>query len=285
MRTPFAAAILCLVASGAALGCTGVALVGDGAVVVGGNEDNDLLNPAMWATAASPERYGALYFGFLFVDALANRRPASWYEMQGINDQGLFFDLFSMPCTPSVVQTSSYRWTSPSYVALEPEMMATCATVDEALAFLHARGYSSVMLCAQVLLADRTGDVAVYTGTGDVFRTGSGFAVTNFNLVHREYGEWPCWRYNVVTRMVGQDATPTLDRVGQMLKAARIVPQLADAGGTRYSVACDLVHGIVDIYSGWSFASRARLDIAPLCASGSPRVLLSSLSYTPIAGP
>jgi hypothetical protein len=235
------------VLSGTVLACTGVALVGEGAVVVGGNEDNSLRNPALWAAAAAPGRYGAVCFGFMFVEAPANRRPASWYEMQGVNDQGPFFDLSSMPCTPRVMQTTSYRWTSRSYVALEQEMAETCATVDEALVFPHVHGYASVLLCTQVLLGDRTGNAAVYTGTGDVFLSGPGLVVTNVDLVHREYGDWPCWRYSVVTRMIGQDASPTLDRVGQMLKAARIVPATADDGGTRYSAVCDLVNGVVDV--------------------------------------
>ncbi len=281
MKRAAVALCICCVLSGAVFACTGIALVGEGAVVVGGNEDNDLRNPAMWAVAATPGRYGAVYFGFMFVGGLANRRPASWYEMQGVNDQGLFFDLFSMPCTPGVVQTTSYGWTSPSFVALEPEMMETCATVDEALVFLHDHDYASVLLCAQVLLVDRAGNAAVYTGSRDVFRSGPGFVVTNFNLAHREYGEWPCWRYNAITRMIGQDATATLDRAGQMLKAARIVPMTSDGGGTRYSVVSDLVNGIVDVYTGWDFASRARLDVAPLCANGSGRTLLSNLIYTP----
>lgn len=281
MKRAVLALCFCCVLSGAVFACTGVALVGEGAVVVGGNEDNSLRNPAMWATAATPGRYGALYFGFMFAGALANRRPASWYEMQGVNDQGLFFDLFSMPCTPGVVQTTSYRWTSPGFVALEPEMMETCATVDEGLAFLHEHDYASVLLCAQVLLVDRAGNTAVYTGGRDVFRSGPGFVVTNFNLAHREYGEWPCGRYNVVTRMIGQDASPTLDRAGQMLKAARIVPTTSDEGGTRYSVVCDLVNGIVDVYTGWDFMSRARLDASSLWANGGGRTWLSNLAYAP----
>lgn len=44
---------------------------------------------------------GAVLFGFRF--PAADGRLADWYEMQGVNDQGLYFDLFDTPCRSEAV--------------------------------------------------------------------------------------------------------------------------------------------------------------------------------------
>ncbi|MEN6368667.1 MAG: hypothetical protein ABFD77_03095 [Thermotogota bacterium] len=95
--------------------------------------------------------------------------------MQGINDRGLYFDLFSAPLrsTPAPLQGSGNLPAGGSRqgAAIEHGMMTTCATVPEALAFLRARDYAGNEPEVQVFVADRAGDAAVYTGKQDVFRT------------------------------------------------------------------------------------------------------------------
>jgi hypothetical protein len=278
-RALLAAMFLAFVGALAAQACSGVALAGPTGVVVGGNEDNNKTNPAVWATAASSGRYGAVYFGFYFV-GLGGRAPG-WYEMQGVNDQGLFYDLFSMPCGPGDELAAASGDIRHTREAVECTMMATCATVEEALAFLHRRSYAELLPCVQVLVADRAGNAAVYTGDGDVFRNGPGLVVTNFNLVHPEFGEYPCVRYASASRLVTWDPTPTLDRVGQVLRAARYIPTPGEQGGPRYAVACDLVNGIADVYLDGDFSSRARLDLARLWVAGLERMPLVDLSFEP----
>jgi hypothetical protein len=95
-RAIWATPLVIVLAASAAAACTGVVLVGDGHVVVGSNEDNLATGPAMWATAATHSSCGAVYFGFRF--PAMGGRFAGWYEMQGANDHGLYFDLFSTPC-------------------------------------------------------------------------------------------------------------------------------------------------------------------------------------------
>ncbi len=127
-------------------------------------------NPAMWA--AAPSRYGAVQLGFCLV-GLASRIPG-WDEMQGVNDQGLYHDLLSMPCTPGIERTPAFDWRGPVYPkpeATECTVTTTCATVEEVLAFPHARDYARILTCAQVLVADCRGHAAVQTGTGDAFRS------------------------------------------------------------------------------------------------------------------
>lgn len=266
-----------------AVACSGVVLVGDGAVVAGGNEDNTLENASIWAIAATESAYGAAYFGFYF-SGLANRL-AGWYEMQGVNDQGLFYDLFSIPCVPWRSEDSSGPFWGgrgfPLPEAVERTLMTTCSTVEEALTFLHGRNYAAILPCVQVLLADREGNAAVYTGDGDVIRTGPGLVVTNYHLLHPELGGYPCERYNAAARLVAHGLDATLDNLGKALRIARYIPEPGEDGGPRYAVACDLVNGIADVYVGGDFSARARLDLLPLWRDGLSRRPLSDLEFSP----
>jgi hypothetical protein len=263
--------------------CSGVVIVGAGRVIAAGNEDNTKEDASMWATAASDTGYGAVYFGFYF-SQLGNRL-GGWYEMQGINDQGLYYDLFSVPCDPN--QSQPQAPTLPSLggrgrpEAIERTMMTTCATVAEALAFLHGKNYASILPCVQTLLVDREGNAAVYTGGRDIFRTTPGFVVTNFRLDAPEMGEWPCDRYSAATSMLAWDASPTLERAAQVLRTVRYIPGPYESGGTRYSIVCDLVSGIADVYIDGDFTKRARLDLTALWSGGLDRVLLADLEFGP----
>jgi len=275
-------ALVIVLAAAAAAACTGVVLVGDGHVVGGGNEDNLVTGPAMWATAATPSSYGAVYFGFRF--PAMGERLAGWYEMQGVNDRGLYFDLFSRPCRAGAAQTltsstatiSAYR----QHEHLEQTLLTECATVAEALALLRGKNYAGRMPCTQVLVVDRAGNAAVYTGQTDVFRTSPGLVVTNFWLDDPSRGGWPCPRYSTVSSMMTWDASPTVKRAAQMLEAASVVPPPGELGGTQYSVVCDLVAATADVYLKGDFTRRARLDLAPLWALGHERMALSELPFS-----
>jgi len=267
----------------AAEACTGVVLVGAGAVVVGGNEDTVVTSASLWAEAATETTYGAVFFGFRFPSV--GNRPAEWREMQGINDQGLYFDLFSTPLrsTPAPLQGSGNLPAGGSRqgATIEHDMMTTCATVPEALAFLRARDYAGNEPEVQVFVADRAGNAAVYTGKQDVFRTTPGFVVTNFWLDDPSLGGWPCDRYNAAKTMITWDASPTPGRVAQILRATSVVPPPDVIGGTLYSVSCDLVAGTVDVYVKADFTRCMRLELAPLWADGAERIALTNLIFAP----
>ncbi len=255
--------------------CSGIAWFGDGVAIVGGNADQDpamFHDASMWATARTEEDYGAVFFGLWF-NHLGDRSPG-WYEMQGVNDRGLYFDLFSTPCPPGGVRpVEQPPWWKPE--PLEQRMLQRCATVQEALGFLGGKRYRSSVPCTQVLLVDRSGGAAVYTPTGVAFRdpTTSSFVVTNFDLATPSLGGWPCDRYDFIRDLLREDPTPTLDRVGEILSTVN--------GWTYYSVVCDLMGNVVDVYWGGDFTVRTRLDLVPLFAAGLPVTSITTLAYAP----
>jgi len=108
--------------------------------------------------------------------------------------------------------------------------------------------------------------------------------VANFWLDDPSLGDWPRESYAAASRMIQWNPSPTLDNAAVILRAARHIPAPGSSyaeGGTRYSVVCDLIGGVADIYLDGDFTQRARLDLAPLWASGFERRPLADLTFTP----
>ena len=103
---------------------------------------------------------------------------------------------------------------------------------------------------------------------------GNTLAVTNFYLSDPSSGGYPCWRYSRVTHMLEEDATPSVGRKTALLEAA-------GHGGIRYSLACELVAGIVRVSYLHDFTQWASVDVAELCATGCDRRPLTDLFGPP----
>ncbi len=262
-----------------AAACTGVAIARDGHVVVGGNEDWRRWNSYVWAEPTDAESFGAVYFGYEIFGEFGPR-PRYWFEFQGINEHGLFFDTFGAP----FMADPSWGDNPPAPTHIERLLMRQCATVSEAIDLL---GAYDLRTCAgvnefifrgnmQFLLADRTGAVAVVGGGEAVHMTADTFAVTNFRPNAPTRGGWPCWRHDLATAMLEADATSSMDRVAEILSETQFSCSLGYASCTRYSVVSDLTTGEIRLYYGGDFDNYAALSLLDLCAAG--------LERTPIEG-
>ena len=245
--------------------CTGVVIARDGQVIAGGNEDWQRWDSWMWAEPARGSLHGAVYFGYEVHGEFGGSDPF-WFEFQGVNDQGLYFDSFGAPCAglpdEDVMKPKFHG-------SIERLIMNWCATVDDAIR-LFEQYDRTFMHCSQYLIVDRTG-AAVSIEVGEIIRMESDtFALTNFHLSDTSHGAWPCWRYNTAARMLRENAEPTVDRVAEILDAAHLP-------STRYSVVCDLVAETATVYFGAEFGRPAVIDVAELCRTGSERVSIHSL--------
>ena len=267
MHRVFAAcSFLLLVFAVPSLACTGVVISGDGHIVVGGNEDWQRWDSFLWADAATSTLHGVVYFGYEVRGEFGASRPPFWFEFQGINDAGLFFDSFGAPCAGQADEdTMKPRFSG----RIEQLIMRWCSTVEEAVRLMtqYDRSYMS---CTQYLLVDRTGAAAVVERGEVVWMTDDTFAVTNFHLSDPTHGSFPCWRYREATRMLAQDSTPTVERVAEILDAAHLP-------STRYSVVCDLTEPTAYVFYAQDFDRPIAIDLEPYWSDGSDRIALGSL--------
>jgi len=258
------ALLVSLCATAPAAACTGVVIAKDGHVLVGGNEDWVRFDSFYWADAATEDAYGVVYLGYKIRGEWGHRNDF-WYEFHGINDQRLFFDSFGAPCViPTTTVGNPYRGEH-----LMADAMRSCATVEEAVAVFESSNLT-FMQCQQFLFVDRHGHAAIVEGDETVWMDGETFAVTNFYLSNPSLGGSPCWRYDTVTSMMEADASPTLERIAELLEATSHV-------GTRYSVICDLTEDVLHVSYAGDFDGIAAIDLVPLFAEGSDRVSVLSL--------
>lgn len=269
------------VASGlAAEACTGVAIADGAHVVVGGNEDWTRFDAYVWAEEAMDDTYGAVYMGYEIRGEFGPRAPY-WFEFQGVNSEGLYFDTFGAPA----LANPNWEGKPACPAHIEVLMMRQCASVEDAVALLNEydlsryRYYNETIFRSnmQFFLADRTGTAAVVDGEHVHWMNGSYMVTTNFRLSDPPLGGWPCFRYDLATRMLEEDATASIDRVAEILDATQFPCSHGYASCTRYSAVCDLTDGQLALYFDGDFSRFARLDVAGLCADGLERTAIQDL--------
>ena len=265
MRTASIVVWLLLFGSVSAVACTGVVIAKDGHVIAGGNEDWSRNDSYLWAEPAAGRLHGVVYFGYEIRGEFGGDDPY-WYEFQGINSAGLFFDSFGAPCAG----LSDQEQLKPRMTGrIEQSIMRWCSTVEDAVRMItqYDRAF---MVCTQYLLVDRSGAAAVVENGAVIWMEGDTFAVTNFHLSDPTHGGWPCRRYDAATERLAANSEPTIERVATILNAAH-------TPSTRYSVVCDLTTNRANAYFLGNFARPIVLDLETLWAEGSERIALSSL--------
>ena len=244
------------------------ASVGD-VVLFGNNEDVGFKNATAWFVPATEETYGWVYFGFRDYPIQNGHFP-----MGGMNDQGLCFDITSVPETirplPQTIEEAlqfieQYNLPSPASFnggVFGEQILQTCATVEETLQFIEEHNllfFSDY----QYLFADRTGDSIVLTPSPQgemkaVRKKGVYQAITNFNILNPALGHYPCERYENAVNMlqkIESENDLTVEYFTSILKKT-------SSGGTTYSTIYDPVNSMVYLYNNHNFGWVVVFDVA-----------------------
>lgn len=247
------------------LGCTGVVITDDRTVLVGINEDWFRSDAYYWASPAIAGLHGAVYFGYL-VDGEFGDLPPFWFEFQGVNDAGLFFDSLSVP----PAESSSAAEKRPFNGSIERLLMQSCSTVEEAVQ-LMAQLNIPMLEHAHYLLADRSGAAAIVEADCVTWMSDRTLAVTNFRLSDLSPEGRSCWRYDAVTEQISLNSDPSIERVAQILRVARVIPE------TRYSLVIDLRGDVANIYRNGDYSRQYQIELPQLWEAGSAQTPFSEL--------
>ncbi len=151
----------------------------NGQVLVGANEDSYTSFRHMWFVPASEGKYGAVFFG--------------QHDMQtqaGMNEYGLFFDFAAIPRISSENREINFITIA--------EILASCKTVEEALALYEEYTYASYS--SQMLLADATGKSVLINVDTVVHKSGDYQITTNFNICDLQGKGYDCLRYDKIDK-------------------------------------------------------------------------------------
>lgn len=259
--------------TGSVFACTGFIASIENKVLVGTNED--WYNPEFYINffPAEEGKYGRF---ITQVEMPAPFDPDWICPMQGLNTQGLFFDLYSTPIHPIVnsLDKPLFNSTDPDYYTygLPVFCLATCTTVEEALSVIDQYNLE-ILSETQVFIADKYGDAAIIEGDDIIRKSGNFQVVTNFLQCHPELGWYPCWRYDLAVSMLENMTDFTVDYFRTILDAVH----LEDSNPTRHSNIYDLQQGKIYIYDLHNYEKVVEFDLEEELAKGERVIYLHSL--------
>jgi predicted SnoaL-like aldol condensation-catalyzing enzyme len=180
-----------------------------------------------------------------------------------MNDQGLFFDYFSVPKLKIKQSREKPRFPGP----FTDSMMAKCATVGDVLEML-SNYYLEWNPKIQMFVVDKTGDSAIIEGETVVRKRDNYQVVTNFRISRIpedqrpcEAAAWSCSRYKKVERMLLDSNAPTVPHFRTILQAThRSSYNLI--GTTQYSNIYDLTNKLVYVYYFHDFDNEIVLSLS-----------------------
>jgi len=241
-------------------------------VLVGNNEDgNYSTDVEIWFVKRSANGYGRICFGW--------KQLLFFRQAQGgMNDQGLFFDWAL--CPKSDPPPFSFKKKLASF-SLPDNLLAECATVDEAIAWL--KQYNILFIRSHIMLADKKGNTAVVEWVDGEIRIlrGKNYCqvITNFWLSHPELGNYPCPRYNKVMEMSENKKEISVEYIQSILKLVSEYERTKDGNesGTIYSNVYDLSSGDVYVYYKRDFENPVKINLEAELKKGNHSFKLKSL--------
>ena len=223
------------------LACTGLMVQDGERVLVGNNEDWFNPRTKIWFIQPVGDRYGSVFFGF-----------DNYWPQGGMNQKGLFFDGFALK--PKAVDIPEAK---PRFKGnLIKEVMASCATVEEALSLIdHYSLY--FMDHFQLFFADASGDAAIVEANAVVRQQGDNQIITNFRQSETDPDKISCWRYLTARKLLSECREDRRQCIRNILEATS---QEGDYP-TQYSNIYDLNARRINVYYFHNFQEAVVIDL------------------------
>jgi tetratricopeptide (TPR) repeat protein len=254
--------------------CTIVMVSHGDAVLIGNNEDWTFPFNKIWVVPASEGEYGRICFGFAF--DLKGR-----YTSGGVNDQGLFIDGNGL--------SGSTGWKpveeKPTFSGiLEDHILAHCATVEDAIRFFQENNVPNLKT-GRFPIADKSGaSVIVEWGLGKTqFLRGKGAYQISTNFIASNYKpeEYPCYRYKLADKLLGNVKEYSVEVIRNVLAATHY---LSSSTVTLFSYICNLKTGDLYVYNFHHFEEVARMNLFDELKKGENEYYIPRLfAYIPFA--
>jgi hypothetical protein len=261
------------------LACSGVTVVMNGKVVVGGNADTSFSQEMM--LRITPNQDGSFGRMCISMETVPGWTPAA---MKCMNDQGLVVTHANVPRdkTPYDPHKPQFR-----HNFLE-KIVSECATVAQAISMVKAYSLPSQHNAfVHLMLADVSGDAAIIewtAGETKVFRrTGSTLFMTNHFLSKPETAGGPNSRYNRGMRLLPhfQEASPSA--LIPLLKEISVGAKIkGEEVGTMNSTIWDITGRKLHLFYKRDFDHPLIFNLDEELAKGAHTIPLKDLFPNPI---
>ena len=252
--------------------CTGFTSSQGLNVLVGNNEDISMLaEPQLRIYPPSDSSYGWVVFYCKWPFPFDTGRYSAF---GGMNDQGLFFDIYSTPTLEPTNPSGNPTYTGDIFAYC----IRTCATVDEVVGVFNSY-YIPYMDDIQGFFVDKTGNAVIIEGDDFVYKSGSYQVVTNFLQTHPELGGYPCWRYDTAISMLEDMTDFSINSFRDICEAVHMdrVYLPGFILDTIYSNVCDLNQGFMYIYFFHDFSRFVEIRLPDIFEQGYQNYDLAAL--------
>ena len=267
--------LLLLLVSGSAIACTGFTCSHNGTTLVGNNEDLSLLaEPRLTIIPPSVGDYGRVVFYCKWPYPFDT---GSYTIFGGMNDQGLFFDIYSTP-----YHTITNPSNKPTYTQdIFDYCIRRCKTVDEVVAVFNCY-YVPYMDEIQGFFVDKAGNSVIVEGNELIYKKGDFQVVTNFLQSQPELGGYRCWRYDTATDMLEHMTEFSVAYFKQVSDSVHFeeMPLSTFMLDTIYSDICDLTNGTMYLYFFHDYAHVMEIKLPEIFDYGYQQYDLPSLFIT-----
>jgi choloylglycine hydrolase len=254
--------------------CTGFTASDDEKVLVGCNFDwSHDFNAYINFLPAEDGKYGRVLFDIYwpwFGD------PEGYLPIQGMNDQGLFYDTYLTPYLLPVNSNDKPVFSSEDsdykkygWMGILPYCLAECSTVSEVLEVINQYNLKD-WTEGQVFFVDKNGDSLIAEGDDIIFKEGDFQVVTNFLQSHPELGGHPCSRYNTAVSMLENMTELSVNYFKSICNATH------DSNSV-FSNIYDLKQEIVYVHYYYDYENTVEFDLNQELAKGKNRIYLGSL--------
>jgi|GEM_PF-1020661 len=227
----------------------------DGRQMLGGNNEDSLEPLAkVWFVPAGPGTYGLVLFGY-----------SNYRAQGGMNDQGLFFDLLTVPSELPVPTEGKQLWPGTNYLIYDA--MTQCATVA-CVVDLFERYYDADVWSMQAFFGDATGESVIIEPQVIRRQTGGYQVATNFYQSSIPPSQDPasaCPRYATAREMLQGATALSVEHIRDVMAATH---QDGPRARTVYTNVYDLVNRVVYLYYFSDYEHRAVIDLQQELAKG-----------------
>jgi predicted choloylglycine hydrolase len=249
------------------LACTGFTTSNDSIVLVGNNEDWRYPDSYIRIYPPSDSSYGRVIFDVNF--PLENSQ--NYYSaFGGMNDQGLFFDIYSHP---NLVPINSSDKPDFNAGEIARYIMRVCSSVDEVVEEFNKYNLE-FMDDIQYFFVDRSGNSVIIEGDEIIYKEKNYQVVTNFLQSNPSHGWHPCWRFDTAVSMLENMTDFSVDYFRDICNATHQEHYLYP---TQYSNICDLNNGIIYLYHYYNYNNVIEIDIYEEFENGIQSIYLPSL--------
>lgn len=255
--------LLILSISSTAIACTGFTSSRNGTTLVGNNEDLSLLtDPFLYIIPPSLNSYGRVVFYCKWPYPF---ETGSYAAFGGMNDQGLFFDIYSTPYHSITNPLNKPTFTQDIFAYC----IRTCSTVDEVVEIFDSY-YIPYMDEIQGFFVDNTGNSVIIEGDRLIYKQSSFQVVTNFLQSWPDFGGYPCWRFETATEMLERMTDQSVEYFKEICEATHVekIPLSTFMLDTIYSYICDLTNNTMYLYFFHDYAHLIEINLPEIFNSG-----------------